>query len=221
MRTAIPQAILRAATLMAFVLAPMPVLAQQSLVASNDTRDSAGSQPPLRPGDEIQVSSLSEPQLQGTYEVTPQGTVDLPLLGEWSVTGVPGDVLRKRLDASYGDKFRQRNAVEVMLKRRVRILGAVQKPGLYYVDRTMTLGDAVALAGGASANGDWKNVKILRQGRQIHAHLDAATQVSQEVYSGDEIILPEKGWFSRNGAVLIGAGASALAIVIAQLLLRH
>ncbi len=209
------------AVLAALAFLPAPMAAQESAVVMNAAEPHVGREPPLRPGDKIKVSSLDEPQLAGEYDVSAEGTVNLPVLGMTDVTGVPGGVLRRRLDAEFGDEFRQKDPVQVTLERRVSILGAVAKPGLYYVDRTMTLADAVALAGGASSDGNWKDVKVLRDGHEIHAHLDQATRVGREIHSDDQIILPQKGWFSRNGSILLGAGVSAVALTLAQLLFIH
>ena len=205
----------------ALLLLPAALTAQRTMTGSTDAvAMNTAPEPPLRPGDVIQITSWREPGLAGEFTVRDDGTVSLPLIGKRTVTDVPADQLTQDLQEEYGSKFR-RPTVEIFPKRRVRILGAVRQPGLYYVDQTMTLGDAVALAGGADVNGNWKDVRILRDGERVDVRLDKGTQVGKEVRSGDQIILPEAGWFSRNSGVLIGASISATAIILSRYLFAN
>lgn len=200
----------------ALALLPTTLLAQRTISATSDATTAVGDpEPPLRPGDVIEIASWREPGLAGEFTVQGDGTVTLPLIGTRDVDEIPADQLTRELQEEYGSKFR-RQTVEVLPKRRVRILGAVREPGLYYVDRTMTLGDAVALAGGAAADGDWKSIRILRDGQELEAELDQASEVAREVRSGDQIVLPQRSWLSRNTGVLLGASISAAAIILTR-----
>lgn len=175
-------------------------------------------EPPLEPGDVVQLSSWQDSVLSGDYIVWDDGSVSLPLLGRTQVAEVPADELTRALEREYGEKFLEDNAVEVTLKRRVRVLGAVQRPGLYYVDRTMTAVDAVALAGGAAEEGEWNRVRIIRDGREFEARLDAPAGSAERLRSGDQIVLPRRSWFARNSAMLVGGSVSAVAFLVVQLL---
>jgi protein involved in polysaccharide export with SLBB domain len=210
-----------AAALIVSAVAPAAGVAQQAQapVITNGASEVGGSAPP-RPGDVIQITSWREPALAGDYPVADDGTVNLPLLGIRAVSDLAPEALVRDLEADYGAKFRTEKTVTVAVKRRVRVLGAVREPGLYFVDRTMTVADAVALAGGAAEGGNWKEVDVFRDGRKLRVELDAANDPGQPVQSGDQIVLPEKGWFSRNGSVVLGASISAVAFLVTQALLR-
>ncbi len=163
---------------------------------------------PLKPGDAIQVSFSRESDQSGQYQVDEGGRVALPFLDEWTVRGVPPDSLRARLLAAYEAQLRNQT-IDVRLLRRVRVLGAVQKPGLYLVDGTMTLADVVAKAGGATGEGNLNSVRVLREGAQVQTNLREGTLAFEQLHSGDQIYVPEKSWMSRHAATMIGATVSA------------
>lgn len=170
---------------------------------------------PLAPGDAIQLAFWREPQLGGEFPVDENGTVVLPLLGVRSVARLPATQLRRTLLEEYAQQIRNQD-VRITLLRRVRILGAVKNPGLYRVDPTMTVVDALALAGGATPQGKPRDVQVYRDGHQVRSHLDANTQLLQQVRSGDQIVVPERSWFARNGGYVVAAGISAIGIIVAR-----
>ena len=173
-----------------------------------------GTEAPLIPGDEIRVSFSEEPVLNGQFAIDETGVVSLPLLGAVSVTNQPANELKTDLLKEYGERTRNQS-VQVIYLRRVRILGEVRAPGLYFVDPTMTFDDAIALAGGATEVGNLENVRLVRDGREVVDGLDVSLSIPASMQSGDQIFVPKTSWFSRYGAVLIGAGISALGVILA------
>ncbi len=170
---------------------------------------------PLAPGDAIQLAFSREPELGGDFPVEEDGTVVLPLLGTRTVRQQSLMDLKRSLLADYGQQIRNQD-VRITMLRRVRILGAVKNPGLYRVDPTMTVVDAVALAGGASDQGKLKRVQLFRDGHQVGSHLDLNARLLPQLRSGDQIVVPERSWFSRNGGYVVAAGISAVGIIIAR-----
>ena len=170
---------------------------------------------PLAPGDAIQLAFWREPQLSGDYPVDETGTVVLPLLGARQVTQLRPEELKRTLLEEYAQQVRNQE-VRITLLRRIRILGAVKNPGLYRVDPTMTVGDALALAGGATPEGKLKGIRVFRNGQEIRSRLDINIQLLQQVRSGDQILVPQRSWFGRNGPYVIAAGISAIGIIVAR-----
>jgi polysaccharide export outer membrane protein len=169
---------------------------------------------PLMPGDAIRVSFSREPELNGEFEIDETGTVSLPLLGARIVVDRPAVAVKAELADEYARRTRNQS-VQVVYLRRIRVLGEVRNPGLYRVDPTMTFDDAIALAGGASNHGNLKNVALVRDGEEMAKGLDVTRSVSATVYSGDQIYVPKTSWFSRNGAIIIGATIAALGTILA------
>lgn len=169
---------------------------------------------PLQPGDAVRLGFWLEPGLSGEYVVDESGVAVLPLIGSRRVTIEPAAELKRRLQADYAKEI-QNQDVAIVLLRRVRVLGAVKNPGLYHVDPTMTLGDVVALAGGIASNGKQGDITVFHAGREIGSELRLSDLATRYLTSGDEVVVPERGWFARNGAVVVGALISATGIVIA------
>jgi polysaccharide export outer membrane protein len=169
---------------------------------------------PLQPGDAVRLRFWLEPGLSGDYAVDEAGVAVLPLIGPHGVTAEPAAELKRRLQTEYAREI-QNQDVAITLVRRVRVLGAVKNPGLYYVDPTMTLGDVVALAGGITSAGRERDIRIFHAGREIGSRLRLSELATRYLTSGDEVLVPERTWFARNGAVVMGALISAAGIVIA------
>lgn len=183
---------------------PTALLAQ--VVAS-----SGPSQNPLRPGDAIRISISREAELGGEFIVDEAGQAALPMIGVRDVVGVPPAELKRQLQAAYSEQLRNQ-VVQITLLRRISVLGAVNKPGLYHVDPTMALPDVVALAGGATGGVRVDEVRIIRDGREIEVRLNDMTM--EQVHSGDHIVVGERSWVARNARAVIGVSLSALALLL-------
>ncbi len=189
-------------------------------VAAATTMISAvvGAQAPadaLRPGDMLRVRIYLEPEMSGEFPVDERGIVSLPRLGDTPVGSWPADSIRPRLTRGYAEYLRE-PVVEVTLLRRIAVFGAVAKPGLYPVDPTMTVQEALALAGGASPDGRRDRVELIRvEGGKLA--LSLADDVQRlGIRSGDQLYVPQRSWISRN-SWLVGSLVGAIATITAVL----
>ena len=195
------------------------VISSVELVAQeppDSQREATADKHPLVPGDAIRLAFWREPEFNGDYPVDENGSVVLPILGYRKVTDIPPGELKERLLSEYREQLRNQD-VQITLLRRVRVLGAVHDPGLFFVDPTMTLGDAVALAGGATSDGKLDDIRIIRGGEEIRSGVDSNARAVEEVQSGDQIMVPERSWISRKGAVVVAALITASALVVVAL----
>jgi protein involved in polysaccharide export with SLBB domain len=164
--------------------------------------------PAVSPGDLVRLRIWREPDLSGEFEIDKDRTVVLPKLGPIVVGAIGPDSLRGMLTSAY-TTYLNNPSIEVTVLRRISILGAVRNPGLYPVNATMRLSDALALAGGVAPDGKMNQVKLYRDGKQVDVQLTPATVMGQTtVRSGDQLLVPQKSWFSRNPGIvsaLIGA----------------
>ena len=174
----------------------------------------------LRPGDVVRLRIWREPDLSGDYPVDESGAVVFPKLGEYQVLNDTPSTLQERLLADYKQYLRN-PSIEVIVLRRVRVIGAVYKPGLQLLDPTVTIADAVAAAGGATPIGDPNHVQIMRDGRMIAVNIREDTRIAESpILSGDQIVVPERSWISRN-ARSVAAFAGVAATVVIALFIRH
>lgn len=201
--------------LAAAILASLALVAATPAMAQREGRETVRATPsPLQPGDKVRVFLWQEPDLSGEYLIDETGVVSLPILGARQVTRRPARQVKRQLEAEYDRQLRNQPA-QITFLRRVRILGEVGQPGLYHVDATMTLGDAIALAGGVTPNGDADDIRILREGSRIRARLDQGAGMGA-VESGDEILVPRRSWIERNATFLIGTILTTSAILITR-----
>lgn len=171
----------------------------------------------LRPGDMVRLLIWRDPELNGEYPIDETGSVTLPLIGPRMAVGLPADQFRALVVSDLSQELRNQEPV-VTLLRRVRVLGEVQMPGLYHIDPTMTLGDVIALAQGATPEGRLSGIRIVRDGSEIRSDLDTTIPVAQTVMSGDQIMVPKNSWLARNGRWLAGGLLSMAGIITAALI---
>lgn len=109
----------------------------------------------LRPGDSLDINvmgfdELSTKQAAGVL-IRPDGTISFPYIGEIAVQGLTvGELsvrLTEQLKTYYKDPVVTINLVKFSTMR-VYVLGQVTKPGLYELDRSRNLVDAIGMAGG-------------------------------------------------------------------------
>lgn len=195
----------------ALLLAPRTTSAQAQS-AGESVMDAADN---LRPGDVLRLRIWREPDLSGDFPVDTRGRVVLPKLGPLDVTSVESDSLQPRLVRAYSE-FLNNPSIEVVPLRRISVLGAVQKPGVYPVDPTMTVADVVALAGGASPDGKRDRVELRRGNERVSANLQQASRVADSpIQSGDQLYVPQRSWLGRNTALVAGLVGTAASLAIA------
>jgi protein involved in polysaccharide export with SLBB domain len=169
----------------------------------------------LSPGDQVRLTFWRDSLLSGDFAIDENGDVILPILGRRNAISLPIAELRDSLFFQYERQLRNQQ-VQIVPLIRVRILGGVNQPGLYFVDPTMTVGDAIATAGGASDVGKLSDVKIQREGKTIVSDIGAEVPINEMIESGDQIYVPTQSWLSRNSAYFIGGAITALAIILTR-----
>jgi len=178
------------------------------------TADTVGVHDALRPGDMVRVRIWREPDLSGDYQVDDQGMVVLPKLGPMKVTDLSPTMVKSNIVTGY-ERFLAQTSIDVAVLRRVQVLGAVKNPGLYPMDATMTIADALAMAGGVTPDGDSKKIQLLRHGQKIESDVEMRTRVSDSpIRSGDQLYVPERSWLARN-PYFAGAALAAFVSMIA------
>lgn len=169
----------------------------------------------LEPGDVVRVAVWREKDLDGDFQVDERGRLTLPMLGSASVIGRPWSALRDSLLAEYQRQLKNPSVTLVPL-RRVQVLGEVPRPGQYLADPTLSLAGLIALAGGATATGDLRRVRVVRQGKTIVESASIESLLLQAgIHSNDQVFVDRRPWLERNGAFVASALISTASIVVA------
>ncbi len=167
----------------------------------------------LGPGDGLRLRIYREPDLSGEYVVDERGVVVLPKIGEWRVTGIPADSVRGAIRAALR-QFLATESIEITPFRRVAVTGAVLKPGLYPVDPSMSVADALILAGGVSPTGKERVVELRTAGAQNGRKISAEMRVWDTGAGGtQQLHVPQKPWAQRNGTLLVSLTISAITAI--------
>lgn len=203
--------------LAALLVASRTALAQQSDPRADAVQAAVAIQPSpkLLPGDVVRLRIWREPDLSGEFPVDETGTVTFPKLGAMNVASMPTDSLKNALLERYSQYLRN-PAIEITILRRVNVLGAVIHPGLYPVDPTMTIADVLALAGGATPDGNRSRADLLRGGKRVAVRLAVSDRVADlPMQSGDQLFVPERSWVSRNQGVIAASISATVSLIIA------
>lgn len=204
----------------ALIVAALAVPASAPAQQAGGDGNEAGLQftAPLQPGDALRLTFWRERELDGEFPVDERGVAVLPILGPMEVAGRPAVTLKEQIIAAYDEHLRNQD-VQVVLLRRISVVGAVGAPGIYYVDPTMTLGDALARAGGVSTNGRLEDTRLIRDGRRAATEL-RETYYLNELRSGDQIYVPERSWISRNSTTVVAGFLSLTGLFLSAVLLN-
>ncbi|QXP88096.1 polysaccharide biosynthesis/export family protein [Methylococcus capsulatus] len=144
----------------------------------------------LGPDDLIKISVLNEPNLSIEARLSDAGTVSYPFLGEIHIKGkTPGEVERLITDGLRGAYLVDPKVnVSVLEYRKYYIGGQVKQPGAYPYQPGLTVGKAVALAGGFGELAS-RDIVILREDDPAQPQLEA--DVMTPVHPGDVITVEE------------------------------
>jgi polysaccharide export outer membrane protein len=115
----------------------------------------------LGAGDLVEVRVFQEADLSGAYRLSPEGTVDYPLCGKVSLSGMTSSQAADALTSCLAHGYLRKPQVSVLIReynsKKIFVFGEVQKPGTFPYEENMSIVQAVTLAGGftkiASKNG--------------------------------------------------------------------
>jgi polysaccharide export outer membrane protein len=127
-----------------------------------------GSNYVLRASDIIEVSVFNEPDLRKSVRVESDNTISLPLIGRVRIGEMTVAEAQELITELYDRDFIVNPQVSLLVLEfsveTVRILGAVNKPGVVVIphDRGLTLTDAIAGVNGISRLGNSRSLQIRR-----------------------------------------------------------
>lgn len=169
----------------------------------------------LGTGDIVSVSVYGHPELQvPAVEVDAQGQVVLPLVGYVTVGGMSPTSAGKAIAAKLKEGgFILKPYVNLLVKKyssqQAVVLGNVNKPGQYVLQRDSRLTDLLAQAGGVSPTG--ANTVILQRdqnGKRVDTPIrlaglfdGSAPAADPTIVSGDVIYVPQAPVFYIEGEV--------------------
>jgi polysaccharide export outer membrane protein len=154
----------------------------------------------IAPLDTVTVKVFKMPDLSGDYEIDLTGQLSMPLIGNVPAVDLTTAQLDQRVTQKLGEKYLEKPDVTVGVKastrRSVTVDGAVKSSGSFPVTGSLTLMQAVALAGGTSEDANARRVAIFRtiDGKRQAAAFDLVSirrgqAEDPKVYAGDIVVI--------------------------------
>jgi polysaccharide export outer membrane protein len=171
----------------------------------------------INPGDGIRISFLDiQDLITGDYYIQPNGLLNLPLIGVIETKSKDFKEIRSEIEARYDSLYKEPH-LSVNALYRINILGAVEKPGFYYVSDYEKFTAILAFAGGTTENADIEDIKLIRNNKQIDIDVETIIKEGSTVtdfglQSGDQVFVPIS-WWSQN-SVMVTVIISVTALII-------
>jgi polysaccharide export outer membrane protein len=168
----------------------------------------------LATGDLVRISVYNHPDLNTETRVTEGGAVRFPLVGEVAVAGATADEAAKRIAKALeqGGYIRNPQVNLVVLEFRgqeVSVLGQVNRPGRFPLQKASRVTDVLALAGGVTPTGadtlvliSERGGKVQRQEIDLNALFrEGGMKLNLPVANGDILYVPREPRFYIYGEV--------------------
>ena len=160
----------------------------------------------LAPNDVVQIKVYQEDDLETKARIGRDGAISFPLIGVVLIGGKTveqaGALIREKLDKDYLVNPQITLIVVEYSKRRFTVLGQVQKPGSFEIpsEESVTLLEAIAMAGGYTRLADKAHVKVTRMAGDKTATVTVDTKresnnaetMSFQILPEDTITVPER-----------------------------
>ena len=124
----------------------------------------------IGPGDQVIIDVYGDTQKSDQLQVSPDGDVVVPGYGPIRVSGLSVSAAQSRISKALGTYYASSEVKVTLGQTRtimVNVMGEVRAPGTYTLSAFATVFHALYMAGGVSALGTLRNIKVFRQGRQI------------------------------------------------------
>jgi protein involved in polysaccharide export with SLBB domain len=157
------------------------------------------SEPVIRPGDRVQVMVWRNPELSGTFDVSPAGTLSHPLYQHVPIAGVPLATAQQRL-VEYLQRFEEQPRLLFTPEYRIFVGGMVRNQSQFHLPE-MSVAEALTRAGGSTAPDRQLRLRLIRDGHHSVVAMNdpAAAEVLQApIRSGDQILLEQRPTFTRT-----------------------
>lgn len=116
------------------------------------------------PGDEVEITIFSAPELSRSATIGPDGRIALPLIGAVRAADLTADELHDLLVSAYATQLRMPELTvtpRTYASRQVFVGGEVARPGIYEMPANIDAFQAIALAGGFLPSAHRSDVLVL------------------------------------------------------------
>ncbi len=172
-------------------------------VHADDTQDME-SEPSylIQPGDRIAVSVWKEQELQSIALVRPDGEISIPLVGDIRTTNRTIAQVREEITERLSQYIPDpvvTVAPQELAGNQIYVIGKVNRPGAFPINRFVDVVQALSIAGGMSPFAAANKIKVLRRmgGKEIvidfkYEEIEKGINLEQNIVlqSGDVVVVP-------------------------------
>jgi protein involved in polysaccharide export with SLBB domain len=145
----------------------------------------------IQAGDKIRLIVYGEDTLSGLYDVSPSGTLSLPLIGTISAVGRSRAELERQIANRVSAFVKDAKVtVSVIDFRPFYVMGEVLRPGKYPYESGLTAMSAISTAGGLTYRASRSVVLVQRSGEDVWHEYPLTGDVL--VGPGDVVRIPER-----------------------------
>lgn len=176
---------------MLLLLLLVPPLALATPLSSTNPQTNAKRTYVLNVGDTIQINVLGQPGLSFKTRLTGDGTMDYPFLGRIQIAGNSVRAVQRIITRGLKNGYLvdPQVRVSVIAFRPIYVRGAVNRPGAYPYSIGMTVGNAIAAAGGLNIRASKDEIYILPEETPPDRRQQA--RMGTEISPGETIIVEE------------------------------
>jgi protein involved in polysaccharide export with SLBB domain len=154
-------------------------------------------------GDSFEVRVFGEPDLTGLYRVGSEGNITFPLVGDVHVDGLDAQAAARLIASKLKQGMLRDPQVTVLVKeqtsKKIYVLGQVGKPGTFTYTPSMSVVEAITIAGGFTPIAAKNDITLTRNesGKKTTLRIpvaDIGEGRARNVYlqPGDIISVPER-----------------------------
>lgn len=179
----------------------------------------------LGPGDVLEVLFFGRAELSGQFPVDDAGEIHYPLAGRVRVEGRTGVEAADLLREALSDQFNNPELAVTPLIR-VNVLGSVIQPGLYPLNPTFNVFDAIGAAGGPNREANFERILLVRGGEYYVIDTRETLQLGRSlaqmgIQSGDIIVVPDRPRTLQTAAAISSFFAAAVTLLNTVLILSR
>jgi polysaccharide export outer membrane protein len=151
-----------------FVLAAIFIISICGSADSQQEQETFVKEYKIGPKDLLDITVFELPELNQTVRVSEDGSISLPLLGKVVIEGLTKEELERKLAGLLEVKYLKKARVTIFIKeyqsKRVSVIGAVGRPGMYELIGRVSLLEMISQAGGLTDRAA-SELYVLREGK--------------------------------------------------------
>lgn len=162
----------------------------------------------LGPGDEVVLDIYGATQYNGSFKISPDGSITIPNEGPMNVAGMTVAQAQAKVAKAIGAHHQDSQIKLTVGQTRtimVNVMGEVVTPGTYTLSAFATVFNALYLAGGVTDIGTLREIKVSRNGRII-TMVDVYDYIVNGRLTGNVML-------QDNDVIIVGPYANLVEIV--------